>query len=59
MRLAPVGGHEEEVRRRSQNRVGLRPGVAELLEVLDRVQAHLAIGDMQTDISFEPQDCPS
>src|SRR6202795_1012540 len=33
-------------RRRSQNRVSLRAGIAELLEVLDRVQASLPIGDM-------------
>src|ERR1700731_976526 len=37
-------------RRRSQNRVSLRAGIAELLEVLDRVQASLPIGDMYIEV---------
>ena len=37
-------------RRGSQDRIGLRTGIAELLEVLDRVQAGLPIGDMHVEV---------
>src|SRR5258708_16966278 len=37
-------------RSRSQDRIGLRAGIAELLQVLDRVQAGLPVGDMHIEV---------
>jgi hypothetical protein len=37
-------------RRDPENGIGLRAGVAELLEILDRIQAGLTIGDMNVEI---------
>jgi hypothetical protein len=37
-------------RRRAEDRVGLSPGIAELLKMLDRVEAGLPVGDMHVEI---------
>src|SRR5690242_12193005 len=37
-------------RRGAEDRIGLRAGVTELLQILDRIQAGLAIGDVNVEI---------
>ncbi len=37
-------------RRGAQDRIGLRAGIAELLEILDRVQAGLPVGDVDVEV---------